>query len=90
MTKKEYLIKILEKLRAYRSLADEILALLEETELDEDIIDWIIKLIEDEVKKQKTEKSKQKFTLVKEIIKKIKEQEKNEKIENIDDILNQI
>jgi hypothetical protein len=80
----------LEKLRAYRSLADEILALLEETELDEDIIDWIIKLIEDEVKKQKTEKSKQKFTLVKEIIKKIKEQEKNEKIENIDDILNQI
>jgi hypothetical protein len=39
MTKKEYLIKILEKLRAYRSLADEILALLEETELDEDIID---------------------------------------------------
>lgn len=90
MTKKEYLIKILEKLRAYRSLADGILALLEETELDENIIDWIIKLIEDEVKKQKTERSKQKFTLVKETIKKIKEQEKNEEIENIDDILNQI
>jgi hypothetical protein len=39
MTKKEYLIKILEKLREYRSLADGILALLEETELDENIID---------------------------------------------------
>lgn len=90
MTKKEYLIKILEKLREYRSLADGILALLEETELDENIIDWIIKLIEDEVKKQTTEKSKQTFTLVKETIQKIKKQEENEEIENIDDILNQI
>lgn len=80
----------MEKLREYRSLADGILVLLEETELDENIIDWIIKLIEDEVKKQKTEKSKQKFTLVKETIKQIKEQEENEKIKNIDDILNQI
>ena len=80
----------MEKLREYRSLADGILALLEETEVDENIIDWIIKLIEDEVKKQKSEKSKQKFTLAKETIKKIKEQEKNEKTENIDDILKQI
>ncbi len=90
MTKKEYLIKILEKLKEYRSLADGILALLEETELDDNIIDWIIKLIENEVKKQTTEKSKQKFTLIKEKIKKIKGQEENEKIKNIDDILEQI
>lgn len=90
MTKKEYLIKILEKLKEYRSLADGILALLEETELDDNIIDWIIKLIENEVKKQTTEKSKQKFTLIKETIKKIKGQEENEKIKNIDDILEQI
>jgi hypothetical protein len=90
MTKKEYLIKILEKLREYRSLADGILALLEETELDENIIDWIIKLIENEVKKQKTEKSKQRFVLAKETIKKLQEQESLEDDDNIDDILNQI
>jgi len=90
MTQKEYLIKILEKLREYRSLSDGILALLEETELDENIIDWIIKLIEDEVKNQKTEKSKQRFVLAKETIKKLQEQESLEDDDNIDDILNQI
>lgn len=90
MTKKEYLIKILEKLREYRILADGILALLEETELDENILDWVIKLIEEETKKQNSVKNQTKFNQAKEAIKKIKEEEKIEDSENIENILEQI
>ena len=90
MNKKEYLIKILEKLRENRSLGDGILALLQEIELDKNILDGIIKIIEEETKKQKSAKNQQKFNQAKEVIKELQEQEKLEDINNIDDILDQI
>lgn len=90
MTKKDYLIKILEKLREHRSLADGILTLLQETEVDKNILDGMIKIIEEETKKQKSAKNQQKFNQAKEVIKKLQEQEKLEDINNIDNILDQI
>jgi len=89
-TKKDYLIKILEKLRNYRPLADGILALLKEMKLDEKIIVWILKLIEDEVKNQKSKKNQQRFNQSTKAIKELQEQENLEDTNNIDDLLNQI
>lgn len=50
MTKKELIIKILEKLRSTRDIADGIIALIQNTQVDEEAIDGLIKIISQSIK----------------------------------------
>jgi hypothetical protein len=52
--KKQLLIKVLTKLQTYRNLAEEILAFVESSYIDEKIIDVVIHLISQSIKTVKT------------------------------------
>jgi hypothetical protein len=89
--KKELLIKVLTKLKPYRNLADGILALISNSDVDEKIIDAIVLIINQSVKKTKNSKEKTRLTKTAEIIKKIQQKEMREKdVEEAEALLSQI
>ena len=91
-TKKELVIKVLEKLQWHRSMAEWILVLIKSTELNDEIIDWIIGIIRDAVKSTIKNKEKEKLEKTIKKLEKIKEIEESEKMTDgeLDDMLKDI
>jgi len=76
--KKEIIIKVLTKLKPYRNLAEEILALVESNYVDEKMIEWLLKIIDTALKKTNKDNERKKLIQAQAIIQKIKMKEKNE------------
>lgn len=90
MDKKAILISILKKLVPYRDLAEWILALIEESDISSEMIDWILNLINKEINKNKKVKNMSLFQESLNLVKKIQEQENLSNTDNLDEILNKI
>ncbi len=90
--KKQLLIKVLTKLIPYRKLAEGILALIQNGDVDEETVDGILQIMSWSIKNIK--KSKEKSAMIKwiDIIKKIQEMENKEKEKewDIEALLDQI
>ena len=82
MTKKDYLIKVLEKIWDARPLGKILLVLWKNWELDDDIIDSLIWFMEEELTKTKDKVKKAKIREWIEYMKKMKEMEAKENAEN--------
>lgn len=82
MTKKDYLIKVLENLWDNRPLWKVLLVLWKNWELDDNIIDSLIWFMEEELEKTKDEVKKAKIREWIAHMKKMKEMEEEEKKEN--------
>ena len=82
MTKKDYLIKVLEKIWEDRPLWKVLLVLWKNWELDDNIIDSLIWFMEEELEKTKDEVKKTKIKEWIAYMKKMKEMEAKEKMEN--------
>ena len=74
MNKKEYLIFLLEKLQPYRQLAEGILALIQETEVTDETLDAVLKLLQEGVKTVKSHKGQEVFQKAITLVQKIKQQ----------------
>lgn len=88
-TKKELVIKVLEKLQWHRDMADWILALIKIVDLDDETIEWIIEIIWDAVKSTSKNKEKEKLEKIMEKLEKIKQMEEPEKMadDELDNLL---
>jgi hypothetical protein len=87
--KKQLLIKVFTKIKPYRDMAEGVLALLESTYCTDKTIDGLMKLLQDSLKTVKTDKEKSIFKKSLQLIKKIRNQEKKEKMtdEDLDKLL---
>lgn len=82
MTKKDYLIKVLEKIWGDRPLWKVLLVLWKDWELDDSTIDSIVSFMEEELQKTKDITKKKKIREWIEYMKRMKEMEEKEKLEN--------
>lgn len=78
-SKQQVLIKLLKKLEKYRNLAEWIWVLLQAIPVDDKILDWIVTIIADAVKKTENQTHKQKLQDAISLIQKIRQDEENEK-----------
>ena len=78
MSKKEALIKVLQKIEPYRDFSSGIIALLETVAVDENIINGLLNILNDALKKTKQETGKKKLIQAEQAIRKIKEKEYEE------------
>ena len=76
MTKKEYLLKILEQLEPIRELAPGLKILVEQWALWEDVIDMLSKAVETGINSVRSEISKQKMKKWLDALERMKEMEK--------------
>lgn len=76
MTKKEYLLKILEQLEPIRELAPGLKILVEQWALWEDVIDMLSKAVENWINSVRSEISKQKMKKWLDALERMKEMEK--------------
>lgn len=90
--KKEFLIKVLNKIKTYRPLAEGFLSLLESEYATEEIMDKLILALKESLDEIKEENEKTKIEKSLELIQKIKEEEMEEKIADgdLDDLLDNI
>ncbi|HNG97193.1 MAG TPA: hypothetical protein PLW93_02870 [Candidatus Absconditabacterales bacterium] len=78
-SKQQVLIKLLKKLEKYRNLAEGIGVLLQAIPVDDKILDGIVTIIADAVKKTENQTHKQKLQDAISLIQKIRQDEENEK-----------
>ena len=76
--KKQFIIKVLRKLKPYRNLAEGFLALVEGSYATDQTIDVLIVLLSEAIKTVKNDKEKTKFKESLQLIKKIRNKENNE------------
>lgn len=93
MTKKEYLLKILEQLEPIRELASGLKILVEQWALWDDVIDMLIGAVESGIKSVRSEISKQKMKKWLDALERMKEMEKQsamqdeKQLEQLDQLL---
>lgn len=92
MDKKACIIKIIEKMKPYWSLAEGVLALIKSVYMDDNTIDWITDIIGKSIKNSKENNQKDKMLKWLEKIQKIKAMEEKEKMSDseIDQLLSDI
>lgn len=92
MTKKELIIKTLEKLWSTRDMAPDMIALLKNTEVSDDTINNLTTIIATAIKKIKNQQIKQSLTQWLDVLHRIQKMEHNTQIsdEKLDELLTQI
>ena len=93
MDKKLYIISILEQLIPYRPLAEGILALVRETEVNEQTLDAILELLHQGVKQVQSHKGQEVFQKAIENVQRIKHQsdlQQEKDVEESESLLEQI